>query len=62
MSESDIYGTASAVEDDYQIEPEFSDDDEEPQDADHEPDVSDSDSESRAVEEEEESPSLWAST
>jgi hypothetical protein len=60
-SESDIYGTASAVEDDYQIEPEFSDDDEEPQDADHEPDVSDSDSESRAVEEEEESPSLWAS-
>jgi hypothetical protein len=36
MSESDIYGTASSSEDDNQIEPEFSDDDE-PEDAAPEP-------------------------
>ena len=54
----DIYGTASASEDDNQIEPEFSDDDE-PQDDAPKPDIEDSENESSAREEGEESHSLW---
>ena len=61
MSEWDIYGTASASEDDNQIEPEFSDDDE-PPDAAPEPEVEDSENESSAGEEGVESDSRWGRT